>query len=66
MPTAPTLQNVALPVMRGYSIPTFTPTPVLDDLLTPTTSFSHVEVDYHSAMLDVLKLKLIYVLLNGG
>lgn len=66
LPTAPTLQNVALPVMPGYSIPTFTPTPVLDDLLTPTTSFSYVEVDYQSAMLDELKLKLINDLLNGG
>lgn len=66
LPDAPTFQNIALPVAPNYSIPTFTPTPVLDDMLSPTSTFDYVEQEYQSAMLDALKAKIINDLLNGG
>ena len=67
LPTLPTLVNVEVPSAPTLTLPTFDATfPETPDLLLRTDEFSYVEVEYDSALLDALELKLLSDVRDGG
>lgn len=65
-PDAPTFQNIALPDFPVVEYPSFSSTLPVDDLVAPSEVFAYIEPTYESALLDELKQKLMYDLVNGG
>lgn len=66
LPDAPVFQNVLVPEMPLVEYPVFDSELPVNDIVAPTDVFSYIEPIYTSAMLDALKAKLIYDLVNGG
>lgn len=65
-PDPPVFENIVIPDMPLVEYPTFSSTLPVDDLLAPSDVFTYVEPIYDSALLDELKRKLMYDLINGG
>lgn len=66
MSDAPTFQNIVVPDMPSIEYPVFDTDMPVDDILAPTATFAYIEPVYDSALLDELKRKLMYDLVNGG
>lgn len=66
LPAVPVFTNVAVPVAPALDSVQFTETLPFDDLTAPTDTFAFAEKEYQSALLDALKAKLMYDLVNGG
>lgn len=66
LPDAPTFTPVALPESPFIDMPTFSSELPIVDIVAPSEVFSYVEPTYDSALLDELKSKLMYDLVNGG
>lgn len=65
-PDVPVFENIVVPPLPSVSYPTFSSVLPVDDLLAPSEVFTYVEPIYDSALLDELKSKLLYDLINGG
>ena len=66
LPDAPSFQNVVVPDMPLVEYPVFSSELPVDDIIAPTDVFSYIEPVYESALLDALKAKLMYDIVNGG
>lgn len=66
LPPVPTFEPIAIPPAPALDSVQFSETLPFDDLTAPTDTFSFVEQEYKSALLDALKTKLMQDLTNGG
>jgi gamma-glutamylcyclotransferase (GGCT)/AIG2-like uncharacterized protein YtfP len=66
LPDVPVFENLAIPAAPSVDIPVFNTTLPIDSIVAPTSSFSFVEQEYQSSLLDALKTKLMQDLVNGG
>ncbi len=66
LPTVPTFASIAMPVAPTISLPTFSTTMPVDDIILPTSAFVWNEPTYSSGLLDALKAKLLNDVQNGG
>lgn len=66
LPPVPSFANIALPDVPSVTLPTFTSTMPVDDIIIPTTEFVWNEAGYSSELLDALKAKLLGDVRNGG
>lgn len=66
MPVAPSFASIVLPEPPSIAIPAFTFDSPIDDLVTPSNTFSFYEQTYQSTLLDATRAKLLYDLENGG
>ena len=65
-PDPPVFENIVIPDMPLVEYPVFTSVLPVDDLLAPSEVFSYFEPTYDSPLLDELKRKLLYDIINGG
>jgi len=66
LPVAPTIVGLDLPELPSISLPAYTGSLPIDDLVTPTDSFDWAEEIYASELLDATKAKLLDAIENGG
>jgi hypothetical protein len=66
LPVAPVVTGITFPDVPSITIPEFTSTLPIDDLVTPSNTFTFNEELYNSALLDATKAKLLDRMINGG
>lgn len=66
LPDAPTFSPLVMPDTPSFVMPEFSSELPVVDITAPSDVFSYIEPTYESALLDELKAKLMYDLLNGG
>ena len=66
LPDAPSFTPVVIPEPQMVEVPTFDMAADFGDLVEPSTVFNFSEADYQSVLLDEVKNKILYDLINGG